>query len=182
MALINLATMLDPRFHTRYMVPEEIQVIKARAVCEMESCQPEPELVESETRPQASGSAEDTPGPSDAKRPKKTLGSFFKRAAATDTPGGVGGLSREIIQAELNSYLRCPPADSENDPLTWWKVHKVNFPQVSHLAKKYLCIQANSAASERLFSTGGNIVTCHRPALKPASVNRLVFLAKNLKL
>ena len=79
--------MLDPRFHTRYMVPEEIQVIKARAVCEMESCQPEPELVESETRPQASGSAEDTPGLSDAKRPKKTLGSEQQQLTRQEESG-----------------------------------------------------------------------------------------------
>lgn len=45
---------------------------------------------------------------------------------------------------------------------------------------KYLCVSATSAPSERLFSTGGNIVTCTRSSLKPAKVNMLVFLAKNL--
>ena len=43
-----------------------------------------------------------------------------------------------------------------------------------------LCIPATSAPSERAFSTGGNIVTCHRSALEPETVDRLVFLANNL--
>lgn len=67
------------------------------------------------------------------------------------------------------------------DPLTWWKIHKVNFLNISRLARKYLCIPATSVPSERVFSTGGNVVTCQRSALKPATVNMLVFLTKNLK-
>ena len=43
-----------------------------------------------------------------------------------------------------------------------------------------LCIPATSAPSERAFSIGGNIVTCHRSALEPETVDRLVFLANNL--
>lgn len=76
---------------------EKSQVIKDRAVSEMESFLPGP--VEAETPPQASGSAEDTPGPSDAKVPKRTLGSFFKRAAASDR-ARLGPSPRERIQAE----------------------------------------------------------------------------------
>uniref|UniRef100_A0AAR2K029 BED-type domain-containing protein n=1 Tax=Pygocentrus nattereri TaxID=42514 RepID=A0AAR2K029_PYGNA len=166
--LIALATMLDPRFRTQYMGPEEIEVMKARAVQEMESyVSVQSGTSDFETPQQASASA------SDAKRLKKTLGSFFKRAVPEK---GV-----HAMEAELNSYLQCSPADSESNPLAWWKLHEINFPRVSRLARKYLCIPATSAASERLFSTGGNIVTCQRSALKPATVNMLVFLYLKLK-
>lgn len=84
-------------------------------------------------------------------------------------------------EAEVNTYMVYPLQDSEGDPLQWWKEHHVNFPTLSKLARKYLCIPATSSASERVFSTGGNIVTCQRSALKPEKVNMLVFLAKNLK-
>jgi hypothetical protein len=40
-------------------------------------------------------------------------------------------------------------------------------------------VSATSTPSEIFFSTGGNIVTCTRAALKP-EVNQLVFLAQNL--
>lgn len=66
------------------------------------------------------------------------------------------------------------------DPLEWWKIHEGNFLRVSQLARKYLCIPATSAPSERVFSTGGNIVTCQRATLKPDKVDKLVFLATNL--
>lgn len=67
--------------------------------------------------------------------------------------------------------------------LQWWKMrkHERTFPRVSRLAKHYLCISATSTPSERVFSTGSNIGTCHETALKPEAVDRLVILACNLK-
>lgn len=86
----------------------------------------------------------------------------------------------DVTEAELNSYLMTPAIDGEEDPLAWWKVHKINFPRLCKMARKYLCVPATSAPSERLFSAEGNIVTCTRSSLKPAKVDMLVFLAKNL--
>ena len=52
---------------------------------------------------------------------------------------------------------------------------------LSTLAKKFLCICATSVSSERVFSTGGNIVISKRNSLKPHVIDQLIFLAKNLK-
>ncbi len=84
------------------------------------------------------------------------------------------------MEAELNSYLMTPAIDGEQDPLVWWKVYRVNFPRLSKLACKYLCIPATSSPSERLFSAGGNVVTCECSYLKLAKVDMLAFLAKNV--
>ena len=116
--------------------------------------------------------------PPPEKKQKATLGSFFKKSL---TSTATSGITRQAIEAELNTYLQTLDADSEADPLAWWKVHAVSFPRVSCLAKRYLCIPATSSPSERVFSTGGNIVTCHRAALKPDKVDQLVFLARNLE-
>lgn len=51
------------------------------------------------------------------------------------------------MEAELNSYLMTPAIDGEQDPLAWWKVHMVNFPSLSKLVRKYLCIPATSSPS-----------------------------------
>ena len=56
------------------------------------------------------------------------------------------------------------------------KLPEVNFAHVSKLGRKYLYIPVTSAPSEKVFSIGGNIVTCHRLVLKPASENMLVSL------
>ena len=75
-------------------------------------------------------------------------------------------------------YLMTPAIDGEDDPLAWFRVHKISWPQLCTMARMYLCVPATSAPSER--STGGNMVTCTRSSLKPAKVNMLVFLAKSL--
>lgn len=108
---------------------------------------------------------------------KRSLGSFFKTSAA---PPSLPVKLEDVAEAEVNNYLMTPAIDGEDDPLAWWRVHKISYPQLSIMARKYLCVPATSAPSERLFSTGGNIVTCTRSSLKPAKVNILVFLAKNL--
>lgn len=87
----------------------------------------------------------------------------------------------DVAEAELSGYLMTPVTDGEDDPLAWWKVHKINFPRLSKIARKYLCGAATSAPSERLFSTAGNVVTRTRSSLKPAKVGMLSFLAKNLR-
>lgn len=68
----------------------------------------------------------------------------------------------QTVEGELENYLMAPYADSETEPLDWWKIHEKTFPRVSKLARRYLCIPATSSPpSERIFSTGGNIVTRH---------------------
>ena len=113
------------------------------------------------------------------KRAKPSLGSLLK-----SNPGPTSNTSNmqveQVVEAEVNSYLLSPTIDSEADPLAWWKLHHLTYPKLSKLARRYLCIPATSSPSERLFSTSGNVVTCQRACLKPAKVNMLVFLAKNL--
>uniref|UniRef100_A0A1A7WX42 HAT C-terminal dimerisation domain-containing protein n=2 Tax=Iconisemion striatum TaxID=60296 RepID=A0A1A7WX42_9TELE len=112
------------------------------------------------------------------KRSKRTPSSFFKKASAQ--PGLATLTNREVIEIELKSYLQALDVEGEVDPLEWWQLHQANFPRVASLAKKYLSIPAMSAPSDRAFSTSGNIVKYHRYALKPETVDKLVFLANNL--
>ncbi|XP_038134357.1 E3 SUMO-protein ligase ZBED1-like [Cyprinodon tularosa] len=119
-------------------------------------------------------SAEEEP-PSTSTKRKWSLGSFFKAVPASSTMQ-----LEDTIKAELDNYLITPTIGGEQDPLAWWRVHNVNFPWLSKLAHKYLCIPATHEPSERLFSASGNIVTCQHASLKPARVDMLVFLAKNL--
>ena len=116
--------------------------------------------------------------PPPTKKAKKSLGSFFKRSTASAT---VPIDPTAAIEAELSAYMQSPTIDNDEDPLLWWRLtHKVNFPRLSNMARKYLCMQATSSPSERIFSASGNNVSCQRSCLKPDMVNKLVFLAKNL--
>ncbi|XP_077063423.1 E3 SUMO-protein ligase ZBED1-like [Siphateles boraxobius] len=166
--LLDMTSFMDPRFKVRYISSDKVSDIRARVMSEIEAT----------VSQEQSLSNQDHHGmvPSDVilKKAKKSLGCFFKTSPAP--------LSSMVLshaaEAELDSYLVSPTIDSETDPLTWWRLHQVNFPQLSKLARKYLCIPATSSPSERLFSTAGNVVTCQRTCLKPTKVNMLVFLAK----
>ena len=105
-----------------------------------------------------------TPEPS---RKKWKLGTLFK-VYEDDVEEGPQQISPEqIFNTELNDYLSLPKLDAEEEILPWWKSYSSKYPFMSQLAQKYLSVCATSSASERLFSTSGNIVTPSRSSLKP---------------
>jgi len=53
-------------------------------------------------------------------------------------------------------------AEDAARPELWWRIHQRTIPVLSLLARVFLSIQASSAASERLFSLSGNILTNKR--------------------
>lgn len=47
---------------------------------------------------------------------------------------------QNIFEAEIEKYILILKADLDSDPLTWWKIYKSEFPNLSLLSRKYLCI------------------------------------------
>ncbi|KAL3976330.1 CD59 antigen [Sarotherodon galilaeus] len=172
--LLDMASFVDPRFRSSYIADDRREFILTKAAAEIQS------LLEMQAVSESPPSHTSTAGEAqkEPKRSKRSLGSFFKKASSQ--PGPAALTDREVIEIELKSYLQVLDVDGEADPLDWWRLHQANFPRVASLARKYLCIPATSAPSERAFSTSGNIVTCQRSALKPETVDKLVFLANNL--
>lgn len=73
------------------------------------------------------------------------------------------------------------PIKKGANPLNWWKEHETEYPFLSTLAKRYLCIPGTSVSAERIFSTADDIITAQRSALTPEHVDQIIFLHKNLK-
>jgi len=88
--------------------------------------------------------------------------------------------STAALKNEVLLYEQIKEVDVDDDPLSWWRTNESCFPKLAKHAKKYLCISATSVASERVFSTAGNIVTARRNSLMPENVDMLTFLAQNL--
>ncbi|XP_052399237.1 E3 SUMO-protein ligase ZBED1-like [Carassius gibelio] len=82
---------------------------------------------------------------------------------------------------QMTRYKEADLLEVKEDPLVWWKEHQYQYPLLSQLAKRYLCIPGTSVSSERVFSTAGDIITAQRSALLPEHVDQLIFLNKNLK-
>lgn len=96
----------------------------------------------------------------------------------TNTMDTTQSLNKESLELELDRFRSQPLLPLRGDPLQWWAGHHGLFPNLSFLAKKYLCIAATSVASERVFSKS-SILTKFRCSLADEHVDELVFLMKN---
>lgn len=171
--LLDMASLVDPRFKTTYIKQERVDYIKTRADAELQKL--EAELAEPKVVPlpsDATSRDQDDPEEAPAKKKKKSLSSRFETAAK---PSQVAPhSSRESIENELNFFVLLD-AGPDADPLEWWKENEERFPHVAKLARKYLCIPATGSPSEWAFSASENIVSCQSSAVKPPRVDQLVF-------
>jgi len=84
------------------------------------------------------------------------------------------------LKIELDSYFKLPALPKPKmDVLAWWKVQEPVFPLLAEIARKFLCVPASSAPSERLFSASGNICTRLRSSLDPTNLELLVYVHEN---
>ena len=169
-----MATFIDPRFKTKYMNTEESTDVKEKLIHEVSSITTEAQLAE-----ETNQSNTDSLLP--PKKKKKTLGTLFKDNEQEDEQMPVISV-QQCIMSELQTYSTTSKIDFEEDPLKRWKFHSAEYPCLSKLAKKYLCVCATISPSKRLFSTSGNIVSPNRCSMKPDTVEMLTFLSRNLNL
>ena len=123
--------------------------------------------------------------PSDPPLPKRFKGLAAILKHIQDEDGSTQSSSTQTpcqqIDKEINSYLDLPTVEADTDPLTCWKMENGRFPDLAHLARKYLCVCDTSVPSERTFSTAGHIASHTRGRLLPQNVSQLLFLAKNME-
>ena len=81
---------------------------------------------------------------------------------------------------EIEQYLKEPliPYHLANCYL-WWRENRHRFVQLAKLARRYLAPPPTSIASERLFSTAGDIYDEKINRLAPERAEMLLFIKKN---
>lgn len=82
------------------------------------------------------------------------------------------------IDSMIDDYIKVA-RKSELSALDFWRVYDKMFPSLARLAKKFLSIQASSAAVERMFSISGHIFSLKRRKLGYIFFTDLVFLKLN---
>ena len=90
------------------------------------------------------------------------------------------GVGNNQVRKEMDRYERFSLPGKKFNILSWWKQHEAVLPLLASLAKNILCIPASSDQSERVFSTGGNIVTAKRKRLVPKNVESLIVIKENM--
>ncbi|XP_033212151.1 zinc finger BED domain-containing protein 4-like [Belonocnema kinseyi] len=91
-------------------------------------------------------------------------------------------VTKEIIEEEIDLYIRQPLIQKKSSPVEWWNKVKFMFPNISELVPLYLSAPSSSVYSERLFSESGNISDNKRKNLLPENLELLTFLYHNLPL
>ena len=81
---------------------------------------------------------------------------IFNGQRETDL-GGVSDLERE-----MRGYEACPNPGRNADVLAFCKLNQKAFPLLAKIVRIVLAIPASSSKSERVFSTGGLVVTPKR--------------------
>ena len=81
-----------------------------------------------------------------------------------------------IEDIEWRRWLKENGVDRDTDILKYWQAKQYQYPVISRIARDYLAIPASSAASERIFSVGGDIVTKKRNRLLPTTLRYLLCL------
>lgn len=162
--LLQTATFMDPRFKGTFFSSEEIHVIEDIIL-------------------QLSSELKTLPVPENrvatSEKKKGGLSSIFKSIKTIESSNAES--LNEKIKKEIQRYNNMTAIDIEEDPLIWWKYNTHIFPFLSQSAKKFLCIQASSVPSERVFSKGGQIVSDLRASLSGDHIEQLVFLTMNKK-
>ena len=188
------SSFLDPRFktltHLSATVKEEIFDCILDDILQLNGCvENDSELlieststIELSVTPPPASSEPSTATDEPTRKKKKSalmelVGSKFQsdNEQNTDTTTFKG-----IVQSKPLHYKTEPSISVDQPPLHWWSAHQHLYPNVSKLARKYLCVVATSVPSEQLFSTAGNIVFVKRTALLPENVEKLIFLHDNL--
>jgi hypothetical protein len=92
----------------------------------------------------------------------------------------------EMVRTEIEMYKSATGLKLTNtetgkflNPLDWWRARQSDIPYLAKLSIKYLGMPANSAPSERVFSTTGLTISKERACLESSHANELVFLHDN---
>lgn len=117
-----------------------------------------------------------------AKHRKTALEELFEEEDQTShstVPKQARRTIREQVDLEVQIYSSLPAIPMSGDPVLWWWEKSGSLPLLSALAEKYLCVQASSTPSERVFSTAGDTISLERSRILPEKADMLVFLHKN---
>lgn len=94
--------------------------------------------------------------------------------------------SRVEKRDELQIYLDEMVVNSSSElvkygPLQWWKAHEVVYPNLSKMAKDFLCVSGTGVPIERFFSYGPLLLAPNRRRLSKDTVKKCLCLKGWLK-
>ncbi|XP_061910657.1 uncharacterized protein LOC133654353 [Entelurus aequoreus] len=78
------------------------------------------------------------------------------------------------VDQEIQVYRGLPRTNMQANTAIWWFGKRDTLPLLYDLAQTYLCVQASSTPSERVFSTAGDTISEERVRLNPEKAELLI--------
>ncbi|XP_048834514.1 zinc finger BED domain-containing protein 4-like isoform X2 [Brienomyrus brachyistius] len=181
--VLALATLLDPRFKTiAFGNPQHAQQAERSLIAECASLLPQsgpPHSLKGSSLQQLKmeTSTDETPGPSATSSGKDSLWELLDSSV---TEAQKVHSSTADAAAEVMRYLNSPYLPRTGDPLDFWRKHSAIYPHLFTLARKYLSMPASSVPCSHIFSKAGEIMCQKRNRLSPSTLEKILFLNKNL--
>jgi hypothetical protein len=80
------------------------------------------------------------------------------------------------FEAKYTKWMKQQPMKRDTNVLKYWVSKEYEYPIIAQIARDHLAIPATSAASESVFSIGGDIITKKRNKLGVDNTRRLLCL------
>lgn len=157
-----VSTFLDPNFGLDAFPPEEKDLVKSKMHALLLGASVITENNESTSKPLGKTATM-----------RNSMYIFFKDKTPIESEVG------DKISASLDKYIKVVQDWEDTDALNFWRTHEIVFPELALLAKKYLSVQASSAACERMFSIAGHIFSVKRRRLGIRFFTQLLLLKLN---
>jgi hypothetical protein len=177
---IIMATYLDVRYRKLDFLDEAVRLKwKARIDETVASFSPPPSAFPSSSNSSPSSSASIVAVAASISSPPPA--SKFNLNALRQRHAIKSAAPRAIVKEKTEAEKYEEEQEGEiNDPLLFWKSNSKKYKLLARLAKRYLCVPASSAPSERVWSFAGNVIAKNRHALLPPRVCQHTWLKYNL--
>lgn len=170
-----LSSALDVRFkHLKFLEDEKKDLVYIEVVRLAEHLHQQQIVRKGEELSASHGEEETDAPPPPAKKKQQEISMLMQADDEEEEERG------DSAKTEMEQYLR-DATKLQSGPLAWWKQNSDRYPKLAFAAKHLLCVPATSTPSERIFSKAGYIVNKTRSSLLPENVDKLIFLAHNMK-
>ena len=122
------------------------------------------------------------PPPSKKSAPKMVLSLDMARSMF----GGLVEIENSTVrclsswETQWRVFCRDPQISPTLSALHWWADKYDEYPTISQLARKYLAIPVSAAASERVWSLAGNVMTAKRVSMSPETLDDIIMVKCNM--
>ncbi|XP_011883029.1 PREDICTED: zinc finger BED domain-containing protein 4-like [Vollenhovia emeryi] len=170
--LLITATLLDPRFKTKYLTPDEIEIGKKEVTDFLlkEENTSTSQVMDKTTYAHVENSSATS----------KNVSEQSLWEAHDNSPKENASEGEISLQETFQSFLKEPRLERNANIYAYW--HSSPYQQLQKASKKFLSAPPTSVASEQVFSSAGQIYADRHSNLLGENAEKLLFLCYNIKL